>query len=96
MKYLPLIGTSRKTAAAAVLCVVASVFIQAGLPAWAAPIPVENAADLQNIQDDLSAEYYLLNDISLSSAGNFTPIGTSAAPFTGMLDGRDYEITTSR
>lgn len=53
---------------------------------------IQNADDLYAINNNLSGHYILANDIDLSSFGNWTPVGSSVAPFTGILDGNGYEI----
>ncbi|MDC7221939.1 MAG: hypothetical protein PQJ59_18555, partial [Spirochaetales bacterium] len=52
-----------------------------------------SAEDLYNIRDDLSASYYLMNDIDLSEYSSWTPIGDYSNSFTGNVDGCDYKIT---
>jgi hypothetical protein len=63
-----------------------------------AQIVIHSAADLQDVSNNLAANYILDADIDLSSVVNFTPIGVSASaadplPFTGTLDGRGHTIT---
>jgi hypothetical protein len=55
-------------------------------------IEIYNAADLYNIRNNLSADYKLMNNISLSdysTGAGWEPIGT----FSGSLDGGGYRIT---
>ena len=54
---------------------------------------IRTAADLNNIRNNLSGSYKLMADISLSSYANWEPIGSSAAPFTGTINGNGYKIT---
>jgi hypothetical protein len=70
------------------------------IPVQAVYIPIYNAADLYNIRHNLSANYRLMNNISLSgySTGpGWEPIGSCAVsadvPFSGSLDGGGYRIT---
>lgn len=56
------------------------------------PYQIENCTDLQNINNDLSAYYILVNDIDCTSFSNFNPIGGLATPFEGSLDGQHYAI----
>jgi hypothetical protein len=63
-------------------------------------IPITTAQELNNIRNNLSGKYRLMNDIDLES-NEWTPIGTDTAPFTGTLDGKDFtinnlKITTSQ
>ena len=52
---------------------------------------VNNAANLQNINSFLSGNFALGTNIGLS--GNFTPIGTTAIPYTGQFDGLNNIIS---
>jgi hypothetical protein len=54
---------------------------------------INNATDLINIKDDLLKDYILRANIDLSSVANWLPIGTTAAPFKGSLDGNGYSIS---
>ena len=54
--------------------------------------PVYTAEDLDNIRNNLSGKYILMNDIDLSPYENREPIGTADAPFTGKFDGNGFEI----
>ena len=65
-------------------------------------IPISNADDLARVGTgktyggytwSLSAYYYLTTDIILSGENNWTPIGTSSAPFTGTFNGNGYTIS---
>ena len=54
------------------------------------PYIISSKADLQNMENDLSAYYELGANIDASGTGaGFTPI----TDFTGQLDGKDYTIT---
>ncbi len=56
---------------------------------------VNSLADLQNMSSNLSGNYALGTNIDASvtsGTGVFTPIGTSANPFTGQFDGMGYTI----
>jgi len=60
---------------------------------------ITNCIMLQNINNDLTANYVLLNDINCSDTVNwnsgegFIPIGNSTNKFTGKLNGNNYKIT---
>ncbi len=63
------------------------------------PYLIEEKEQLQYIGYELSAVYQLISDINLEG-GAWVPIGTSAAPFTGIFDGgghviSDYKINTA-
>jgi hypothetical protein len=60
--------------------------------AEAACIPIKTVNQLQNIQDNLSGDYCLSNDIDASSKTNFKPIGDQSNPFTGTLNGSGFTI----
>ncbi|MBE6772317.1 MAG: hypothetical protein E7547_09285 [Ruminococcaceae bacterium] len=53
---------------------------------------IYTADDLSNIRNDLDGKYILMNDIDLSTYGNWEPIGTKDNPFTGVLDGNGYSV----
>jgi hypothetical protein len=56
---------------------------------------ITTPADLDNIRNDLAADYIITADIDLSGYANWEPIGTEAAPFTGTLvdDGNGRTIS---
>ena len=53
---------------------------------------IYTAQDLDNIRNNLSGNYILMNDIDLSTYANWIPIGDKDTPFSGMLDGNSYII----
>ena len=55
-------------------------------------IGIHTAEDLDNIRNNLSGKYILMNNIDLSSHENWNPIGSRETPFTGELDGNDYAV----
>ena len=58
-------------------------------------IEIYDATDLRNIEDNMSANYKLMNDIDLGSV-DWKPIGVEPAPvivFTGEFDGQGYTIS---
>lgn len=54
--------------------------------------PIYTAEDLDNIRNNLSGKYILVNDIDLSSYENWEPIGTELSAFKGEFDGNDKSI----
>lgn len=48
--------------------------------------------DLNSIRNNLSGNYILANDIDMSDFGNWQPIGSSSAPFTGIINGNGHSI----
>ena len=52
---------------------------------------INDEAGLKAIANDLNGSYVLTQNITLSDA-EWTPIGTSDHPFTGMLDGKGFTI----
>jgi len=49
--------------------------------------------DLNNVRNSLTGKYILMNDINLSSWGNWVPIGTSATAFEGIFNGNGYSVS---
>ena len=56
------------------------------------PYQVATAEQLDAVRNDLSASYELIADIDLASFGNWVPIASVDAQFTGFLDGKGHEI----
>ena len=56
------------------------------------PKPISAIADLLRIDQNLSGNYILTNDIDLSII-NWTPIGTEDESFIGTFDGNGHKIT---
>ncbi len=54
-------------------------------------IPITNSEELNNIRNDLSGNYTLMNDIDLESK-EWIPIGTNLLPFIGVIDGQGFTI----
>ncbi len=54
--------------------------------------PIYAVEDLNNIRNNLSGKYILMNDIDLSSYENWEPIGSETEPFTGEMNGAGYSI----
>ena len=52
---------------------------------------IGNCAELQNITNNLSGNYELLQDIDCQGI-DFSPIGNISTPFTGSLDGNGHKI----
>ncbi len=67
--------------------------------ASAAAFPITNCTELQNIQNNLSADYCLVNNIDCSGTvswnggAGFEPIGTWSNKFRGSFDGQGHKIT---
>lgn len=51
---------------------------------------ITNEAELRSMATNPAGEYELANDIVLT--GEWTPVGTEAAPFTGKFNGADHAI----
>lgn len=62
------------------------------------PYQISNLDELQEINNNLGANYIQINDIDAKYTGNwnggagFKPIGNSATPFTGTFDGNNHKI----
>ena len=59
-------------------------------------IGIYTAQDLDNIRNNLSGNYIIMNDIDLSVWGNWYPIGVADSSFTGELDGNGYIVKNMR
>jgi hypothetical protein len=66
-------------------------------------IGIYTIEDLDNVRNDLSGKYILMNDIDLSTAtavggeyfnngAGWQPIGTEISPFTGIFDGNGHKV----
>ena len=56
-------------------------------------VEISNAEELQNMNNDLDADYVLVDDIDASKIENFEPIGGLEEPFTGTFDGNGHTIS---
>jgi len=56
-------------------------------------VEISNAEELQDMKNDLDANYVLVSDIDASEIENFEPIGNSEKPFTGSFDGNGHTIS---
>jgi len=57
------------------------------------PFLISTPAQLNNMRNDLSANYKLINDVDLASWGDWEPIGSSwPNDFSGVFDGNGYVI----
>ncbi|MDD5086627.1 MAG: GLUG motif-containing protein, partial [Candidatus Nanoarchaeia archaeon] len=62
-------------------------------------ILIENCTQLQNMSNDLTADYILVEDIDCSDTitwnggQGFVPVGNDSQSFSGTLDGQGYKIT---
>ena len=54
---------------------------------------IKTADDLDNIRNNLSGKYILMNDIDLSSYSNWQPIGSDTNIFTGEFNGNGHVIS---
>lgn len=59
-------------------------------------IEINTVDDLNNIRNNLSASYILMQDLDLSSLENWEPIGQVNAPFQGSFDGNGHVIRNMR
>lgn len=56
-------------------------------------IAISTPEQFNDIRNNLTGYYVLVNDIDLSGYPNFEPIATYEAPFNGTLDGRGKTVT---
>lgn len=54
--------------------------------------PIYTSEDLNNIRNNLSGKYILMNDIDLSVYEKWEQIGNESEPFTGKINGNGYNI----
>ena len=54
--------------------------------------PIRTAQELDNIRNNLSGKYILMNDIVLGDKAKWEPIGKKSNPFTGEINGNGYAI----
>ena len=76
----------------ALLLLAAPAAAAGGAGTAASPYIIQTPAELQSMANDLSAHYALGNNIDMSGY-TYTPVGTTAAPFFGSLDGQGYTIS---
>jgi len=61
---------------------------------------IYDCTNLQNMKNDLMADYYLMNDVDCSDTANwnggagFEPVGDSTTKFSGTFDGRNFTISS--
>lgn len=82
-------------AAALLLIITIGTTAAAGFPEGSGtegdPYQIVTAEDLNNIRNNLTAHYILMNDINMTEsvyASNWVPIGTASTPFTGTFSGK--------
>ena len=56
-------------------------------------IKVYSANDFNNIRNNLSGKYVLMNDIDLTGFGSWIPIGDPQNRFNGVIDGNNHNVT---
>ncbi len=56
---------------------------------------VNSCAAIEDINNDLTADYSLGSDLDCSSEGNSIMIGSTTSPFTGTFDGQGHKITVN-
>ena len=56
------------------------------------PYRITTPEQLMEIQNNLSAYYYLENDLDMSNIDTWSPIGNGRKAFSGVLDGRGHVI----
>lgn len=62
---------------------------------WEGYTKVYTSEDFNNIRNNLTGKFVLMNDIDLSSFGNWIPIGSRYNPFKGSLEGQNHSIKIS-
>lgn len=54
---------------------------------------ISTIADLKAVNNNLSADYVLVDNIDLTAEDNWTPLGSDTSPFTGNFEGQGYTIS---
>ena len=67
-------------------------FSGSGAGTSASPYEITTRAQLEEVKNNLSAYYKLVNNIDLGNV-EWTPIGAQKTPFTGIFDGNGYIIS---
>ena len=62
---------------------------------WEGYTKVYTSEDFNNIRNNLTGRFVLMNDIDLSSFGNWIPIGSRYNSFKGSLEGQNHSIRIS-
>jgi len=70
-----------------------AVTVTANFESLSTVIEIWTPADMNNVRNNLSGNYILAADISLSSYSNWTPIGSDDDPFTGKINGNGKKIS---
>lgn len=85
-----------------VCCLIIGIVPSLGVTAQAAStvpsgyVGIYTAKDLDAVRNDLDGKYILMNDIDLSSWGDWTPIGEGSSSFSGVFDGNGHSIKNMR
>lgn len=80
-----------------VTAIVTCILLCSSISAYAADtipsgyIGIYSAKDLAAINDNLSGKYILMNDVDLSTYGDWTPLGVTTG-FSGVFDGNGHHI----
>ncbi|GBG07055.1 hypothetical protein PAT3040_01603 [Paenibacillus agaridevorans] len=57
------------------------------------PFRIASAEQLGGIKNHLTSHFVLVNDINMYGYSGWVPIGDTSLPFTGKLDGQNFEIS---
>ncbi|MFB6175045.1 MAG: GLUG motif-containing protein, partial [Candidatus Nanohalobium sp.] len=57
------------------------------------PYQISTCQQLQDMQNNLSANYELVSDVDCSSYSGFSSVGDSGNQFTGVLDGQGHTVS---
>ncbi|WP_366162629.1 hypothetical protein ABXS71_06160 [Bacillus infantis] len=63
-----------------------------GMGTQSNPFLISTPQDLDNVRNNLTAYYELLNDIDMANWGNFNPIVKGSNYFKGQFNGKGYKI----
>ena len=74
-----------------IIAVFAAIILSLSISAASEPIMIYTTDDFFAMNDDLSGNYVLANSLNFDGV-TFTPIGSTALPFTGTFDGAGFTL----
>jgi hypothetical protein len=75
------------------VAIILAIFVLIGSHRAHAQIDIYTLQQLEGIENDLSGDYVLENNINASAVSNFAPIGSVSDPFYGTLNGNGYTVS---
>ena len=59
------------------------------------PLQIANCADLENVDNNLTASYVVMSDLDCSASGNAAATGSQSVSFAGNFDGGGHTLTVA-